>query len=279
MPNMLLTAMFIEQSPIDFLESFGEIFAVFDARTQDSGNISYGVQVGAVRYFVKTAGAPDDPQPFLAYLERVALLRNAVQLAQSVQYSLLPHLHNVIESPRGPLLVYDWVEGELLHASRAQRADPQSAYQRFRRLPVEEILPALDFIFELHDELTAKNWIAVDFYDGSLIYDFAQRRLSVVDLDNYHRGPFVNAMGRMFGSSRFMAPEEFELGAQIDQWTNVFTMGRTAAEFLGDGTLDRQPFRGDDALHAVMLRACCARPADRFQSMAEFYKAWCAARG
>lgn len=207
MPNLLLTAMFIEQPAINFLESTGDIFAIFDARTQDSGNVSYGVQVGAVRYFVKTAGAPDDPQPFLAYLERVALLRNAVQLAQSVQYSLLPHLHNVIESPRGPLLVYDWVEGELLHASRAQRADPQSAYQRFRRLPVEEILPALDFIFELHDELTAKNWIAVDFYDGSLIYDFARRRLHVVDLDNYHLGPFVNAMGACLARRALWRPK------------------------------------------------------------------------
>ncbi len=33
-------------------------------------------------------------------------------------------------------------------------------------------------------------------------------------------------MGRMFGSTRFMASEEFELGALIDEQTNVFVMGR-----------------------------------------------------
>ncbi|MEZ4656533.1 MAG: hypothetical protein R2911_03090 [Caldilineaceae bacterium] len=101
----------------------------------------------------------------------------------------------------------------------------------------------------------------------------------MVDLDNYHQGPFVNIMGRMFGSSRFMAPEEFELGSQIDQRTNVFTMGRTSALFLGDGTLARQPFRGDDDLYAVMARAYREEPTERFQSMAEFYEGWCEARG
>jgi hypothetical protein len=33
-------------------------------------------------------------------------------------------------------------------------------------------------------------------------------------------------MGRLFGSTRFMAPEEFELGVMIDQSTTVFTLGR-----------------------------------------------------
>ncbi|MEZ4656534.1 MAG: hypothetical protein R2911_03095 [Caldilineaceae bacterium] len=178
MPNMLLTSTFIEQPHINFLESVGDVFAIFDARTQDSGNISYGVQVGSWRYFVKTAGVVDDPQPVLPHAERIALLRNAIQLAQSLRHPLLPHLQNVIESPQGPLLVYDWAKGELLHASPQQRTNPQSAYQRFRRLPAEEILPVLDQLFNLHHKLAEKGWIAVDFYDGSLIYDFAQRQLS-----------------------------------------------------------------------------------------------------
>ncbi|MCB9156362.1 MAG: hypothetical protein H6645_04515 [Caldilineaceae bacterium] len=307
MSNLLLTTKCIECSPRGFLESVGNIFAIFDAQTQDSGNISYGVEVEHARYcvsarkcsapnrsarngtgstteftdrfFVKTAGNPDDPAPFLPHSARVALLRNGVQLAQSIQHAALPRLHHAIESPHGPLLVYDWAAGELLHACRAQRADAQSAYQRFRHLPVAQVGRALEQIFEVHWALAAKNWIAVDFYDGSLIYDFAQHELHLVDLDNYHQGPFVNSMGRMFGSSRFMAPEEFARGALIDQRTNVFTMGRTMALFLGDGTLARHAFRGDDALYAVMLRACRKEPVQRFSSMAEFYEEWRKARG
>ena len=66
---------------------------------------------------------------------------------------------------------------------------PQSALQRFRRLPASEILNALDVIFELHCELAQTGWIAGDFYDGCLIYDFARQDIHVIDLDGYREGP------------------------------------------------------------------------------------------
>src|SRR5207302_9527240 len=97
-------------------------------------------------------------------------------------------------------------------------------------------------------------------------------------LDNCREGPFRNAMGRMFGSTRFMAPEEFELGALIDERTNVFTMGRTAAVFLSDGALERPPIRGSDALYEVVRHACREDRSERFASMAEFGAAWRKAR-
>lgn len=73
-----------------------------------------------------------------------------------------------------------------------------------------------------------------DFYDGCLIYDFAAKRLTVFDLDNYRQGPYENTMGRMFGSTRFMAPEEFQKGRTIDDRTTVFALGRTMSIFLGE---------------------------------------------
>jgi hypothetical protein len=78
----------------------------------------------------------------------------------------------------------------------------------------------------------------------------------------------------MFGSSRFMAPEEFELGATIDERTTVFTLGRTISNFLGDGTLAAASFRGTPVQHAAMARACREAPADRFQAVAELAAAW-----
>ena len=54
----------------------------------------------------------------------------------------------------------------------------------------------------------------------------------MVDLDSYRDPPFANDMGRMFGSDRFMAAEEYELGARIDERTTVFTMGRTVGVLL-----------------------------------------------
>lgn len=264
----------IEQTPDVYLNAVGSVFAVFDERSQDSGNISYGVQTAQGGYFVKTAGHPDDPNPFLSHSERVSLLRNAIRLRRSCAHRTLPSLHQVIESPNGPLLVYQWVDGELIRVDAAIRNNPQSTFQRFRRLPSQEIIRALDLVYELHHQLAQLGWIAVDFYDGCLIYDFDCQKLHVVDLDHYCEAPFINEMGRMFGSSRFMAPEEFERGARIDERTTVFTMGRTAAVLLSDGTLERRPFRGSDALYEVVRCACCDDREKRYDSVATFFAAW-----
>ncbi len=265
----LLTARQISGKPNEYLASVGEVFSVFGPETQDSGNLSYGVRVGERRFFVKTT----DPaaSAYLEYPERVALLRNAIALNTGCQHPLMPELVNVIESEAGPMLVYEWVEGELL---RAVKGDSESAHERFRRLPVAEIRRALNGLYDLHALLAEAGYVAVDFYDGCLIYDFESRKLHVVDLDGYHPGPFINEMGRMFGSSRFMAPEEFALGARIDEQTTVFSLGRAAALFLGDGSLGPERFRGGSALHEVMVRACSENRAERFANVADFNRAW-----
>jgi serine/threonine protein kinase, bacterial len=263
--------------PRDFLSTVGEIFAEFGRQTQDSGNRSFGVRVGDDRYFVKTAGDPDDV-PFLTFDERVTLLRNAVRVAQSCTHETLPELRHVIESKAGPMLVYACVDGDLLGVPRAERSDPTSSFQRFRSLAPDVIVRQLTRVYDLHRALARLGWIAVDFYDGSLIYDFERGCVSVVDIDMYHAGPFINDMGRMFGSSRFMAPEEFEKGALIDERTNVFVMGRTAAVFLGDGTLDRSTFRGTAAMYDVVTRACAPDRDERYSTMEEFRNAWDDAR-
>jgi serine/threonine-protein kinase len=273
MTTPLLTTQSLSLPPDEHLAALGEVFACFDARTQDSGNISFGVRIGAERYFVKSAGRPDDPHPLLTHPERVRLLRNAVRVSESCSHPALVLLRHVIQhSPWGPLLVYDWVDGELLH----KRGE---GIGRFRTLPAEEICGALDAVLDAHRALAEAGWVAVDFYDGCMIYDFEAHRMRLVDLDNYHRGPFTNEMGRMFGSTRFMAPEEFQLGARIDARTTVFTLGRTIAVLLSDGSLERPPFRGPDALFEVMLRACRATDAPAYDSVPEMHRAWSAARG
>jgi serine/threonine-protein kinase len=278
MPHPLLDRDTIDRQPEQYLRSIGTVFAEFGARTQDSGNISYGVQIETERFFVKTAGRVDDPRPYLGHADRVALLRNAARFSTRVTHAIVPKLLRVIESPVGPLLVYPWLDGELVGARRAQRDDPQSAFQRFRGLPAAEILRCLDAIYDLHAATARAGWVACDFYDGCLLYDFAAARLWLVDLDTYHEGPFRNEMGRMFGSTRFMAPEEFELGALIDEQTTLFTMGRTALVFLSDGTLDPSAFRGPRALFDVVARACEPERSRRFDTLAAFESAWRAVR-
>jgi serine/threonine protein kinase, bacterial len=279
MNHPLIEIKIIDPSPGDFLRSTGQVFAVFDERTQDSGNISYGVLAGDRRFFVKTAGMPETSQAHLSHEQRVALLRNAVSFRRSVDHHSLPELLNVIESPQGPMLVYDWVPGELLGVERSRRADPAAPFQRFRSLPLSGLITGLDVIFDFHRVAAELGWVAVDFYDGAMIYDFSTKTMRLIDVDHYSDRPFTNEMGRMFGSTRFMAPEEFELGAIIDEVTNVFTMGRVISVFLSDGTLEFAPFRGGRSLYEVMIRACQPERKERFASMKAFHAAWFAACG
>ncbi|GAA0954555.1 serine/threonine protein kinase [Kribbella koreensis] len=260
----------IDERPEVFVHRFGEVFARFGADTQDSGNVSYGVQVAGQRYFLKTAGDPADPEPFSKFERREAGLRNAARLAEAVVHPLLPEYHGLIESPAGPLLAYEWRDGEHLGT---RQDNPTSAFQRFRALPVDQLTAALDQLFDLHDLLTTQGWVEGDFYDGSLLYDFGTRQLTAMDLDDYQLGAYRNDMGRMFGSSRFMAPEELSLGAPIDDRTTAFVMARSALIFLADGTLDRPAFKGSNAQYAVLQEAVTTR----YPSYPAFYKAWRAA--
>jgi serine/threonine-protein kinase len=261
-------------SPPAYLSGIGAIFTTFDVRTQDSGNVSFGFEANGQRWFVKTAGDPDGAPSFLPHEERVALLINAQRLAREVHSPALPTLFGVVQSAWGPMLVYNWVAGELVRVPAAQRADPARAHQRFLRLPPEELTAAIDTILDTHVALCGAGWVACDFYDGSIIYDFDARRAWMVDLDSYHAGPFVNDMGQMFGSTRFMAPEEFQRGAVIDERTTVFNLGRAVSVFLGGSQLDRAGFRGTESQYRVMIRACAPDPAERFQGVAEMTRSW-----
>jgi len=100
----------------------------------------------------------------------------------------------------------------------------------------------------------------------------------VIDLDAYRRGPGTNTMGRMFGSTRFMAPEEFELGAVIDERTTMFTLGRLVRHFGTRLTERDDQFCGSAAVAQVVRRACRPLPADRYADVAAFGEAWRGAR-
>ncbi len=126
MSNPLFDTPSIDVSPLEFLESAGQITRTFGLHTQDSGNDSYIIAIHDESYFVKTAGDPAYSDPLRPFDGRVKLLRNTVRLRQSCDHPNLPILHNTIESPRGPLLVYECVEGDLLSSSKTDPTSLQS---------------------------------------------------------------------------------------------------------------------------------------------------------
>lgn len=142
---------------------------------------------------------------------------------------------------------------------------------------MSEITGAIGHLMHAHVAVTSAGFVAVDLYDGCLIYDFERRQLSLIDLDMYRPGPYLLDADRQYGSTTFMAPEEWKRGATIDQRTTVFTLGRFAFVLLGAARRDlpdRDRFRGDDRLYEIAARACATDPADRFPSVADLYREW-----
>ena len=86
-------------------------------------------------------------------------------------------------------------------------------------------------------------------------------------------------MGRMYGSSRFMSPEEFQLGATIDEITNVYTMGATAFALFG-GERDRsiEKWTLNTALYDVAKKAVSNERSQRQQSIEQLIEEWRAAK-
>jgi serine/threonine protein kinase len=257
----------IDQDIEAYLGEIGDIFQVF--RRQDSGCISYGVLTGGGRWFVKFSGEPHG----------IESLNRAREIYTAVDHPAVPRLHSSFETPTGLALVLDWLPGENLYQYTSGRGPgarnaPGRPRARFRALPLRQVLEALDTIYDAHLEITRQGFIAVDFYDGCILYDFQQARTYLCDLDEYRPGPFSNPAERLPGSRRFMAPEEFQRGARIDQATNVFTLARAALELLGDGSARLQSWRGSPAMLDILSRATQPEREGRYQSVADFVESW-----
>jgi len=207
-----------ERRAADVLSALGTTFAVFDSRTQDSGHVSYGVQdAHGRRWFVKTSGDASDSPGGATNAQRRAALRRSAAVSIAVPHPGLIPTEHLVEAPDAVLLVSAWFDGQLLRSPPERRHDAAEPVNRFRRLPADEIGAALDVVVDLHVLLAAVGWTSGDLYDGSLLYDFDVKSIKVIDFEAYRKGPYRNEVGRLPGSTRFMAPEEHTFGATVDE--------------------------------------------------------------
>ncbi len=267
-----------EPHDFSFLQAYGTVFRVFDSN--DSGNISFGmVDATGKRRFVKYAGARTVHYHGVAR-DAVERLQAAVPVYEDLRHPTLIRLTDHGAVGPGYAAVFDWVEGECLHAHWdfdrfPKYAHPQSPAVRFRKLGLAEKRAALAAVFAFHEQVNARGYVAIDFYDGSVLYDFETGRTTVCDIDFYRRAPVINTMGRMWGSSRFRSPEESTLGAAIDGTTNVFAMGALAFETFGSNSDRSQAlWEGPAAAYAVAARATSPDRSERYPDIAGFIQDW-----
>ncbi|MDC3413164.1 serine/threonine protein kinase [Terrihalobacillus insolitus] len=267
-----------EEHNFNWFKHLGNVFCTFDQ--QDSGNISFGVEKDGQRYFVKYAGAkPIDftgkPQ------DAIKRLKMAVPVYQSLEHSHLIKLLDYFSTEDGFATVFQWFEGECLHSHWSfggieKYTNPKSPFYRFKKFEVEKRLKALDVIFSFHTYVESQNYVAVDFYDGSILYDFKNDETKICDIDFYRKAPSINELGKNFwGASRSKSPEEYELGAPIDSITNVFNLGAIAFGLLG-GETDHSfsKWEANQGLYEVAKRAVEDDRNNRYSTVKEFYEAW-----
>ncbi len=245
----------------------GDVFTVFDR--QDSGCVSYGVAAACGRLFVKTAGTPAAADS----------LRSAVRFHRAVRHEAINPVLQAVSVAGAPVLVQPWLDGRLLYHSTVHggpdRRDPCSTWARFRALPLRRVEDAVSALLDAHCAVSEAGFVAVDLYDGSMMYDFDRHLLRLIDLDDYRPGPFA-AHQRLPGSRRFMAPEEYGGGATVDERTTVHVLGR-AVRLLLDAGHQESAWRGSDEQLSVVRTATSAEPAHRFATVAELHASWRAA--
>lgn len=266
-----------EHHNFDLLIKLGTVFAVFDQ--QDSGNISFGVEKDGHKKFVKYAGAQTIAYEGTTH-DAIERLKNSINIYEELKHESLIKLIEHFPVQFGYVVIFDWFDGECLHPPWSfpppeKYVNPNSPFYKFRHLSVRKRIHSLNSIFSFHTFIEKKNYVAIDFYDGSILYNFNTNETKICDIDLYSKKPYINKMGRLWGSSRFMSPEEFQLNAIIDERTNVYNMGAIAFALLGCGQ-DRSFLKWDASkeLYEVAYRAVNENRAERYASVKEFYEAW-----
>lgn len=259
------------KAPFDmsFIEQYGKVFKIFD--DQDSGNICFGVQNSDNRYFIKFAGAPTE-QYTGSPGDAIVRLKATVPVYQDLAHQNMIKFIKAEDIGYGFAVMFEWADGECMG-----RMYPLSR-QKFLQLPYSTRLDVFDDILSFHAYVIKQGYVAIDFYDGSIMYDFIAKKTVICDIDFYSKVPYANDMGRMWGSSRFMSPEEFELGEAVDEITNVYLMGATAfALFAGyDRTLEKWQLSKE--LYRVALKAVSNERNQRQHSIQQFIDEWNEAR-
>jgi len=209
-----------EPYDFSFLSKYGKVCKVFD---EQGINVCFGVANENGRYFIKFAGAK--PVNFDVCKGNTILaiewLKNATTIYKDLEHPTLIRFIKSEEIGGGYAAIFEWVD--------AVGIEPLNScdHKRFMNMPIEKKIHAFEDILSFHALVAAKGYVAIDFYDGSILYDYENEKVVICDIDFYQKSPYVGEMG-LWGSTRFVSPEECEAGAVMDEITMVYTMGATA---------------------------------------------------
>ncbi|RDU23669.1 hypothetical protein [Anaerosacchariphilus polymeriproducens] len=279
---------------IDFswLNKYGNAFSVIDQT--GSGCLCVGIQDKVDKYFCKIAGV-GTVNAEVAPLEAVNILKKSVQLYQNLKSPNLIEMVDAYQYNEFFIAVFKWSEGECLFdhwnfEKYKNNSSLKSPAERFKKLDAKRKLKVVDEIFTFMINVSKHNYVAVDFYDGSILYDFKNDETTFCDIDFFRKSPVINNMGSdWYGTKRLKSPEEYIFGDIINEVTNVFTIGALIFDFFGDfdsedilkryndccfypSTLEKWSL--NEKSYNVVIKATKQKRENRYRTIREFYAAW-----
>ena len=255
------------KAPFDFsfISKYGRVFKVFDG--QDGGNVCFGVENEGERYFVKFAGAPQARYDGKTE-DAIARLKASVKVYRDIgEHPSLISFIKAEEIGGGFAVIFKWTKA----LGIARMYPPE--HRRFMALSIQKRMDVFEDILAFHSFVCEKGYAAIDFYDGSIMYDFENEKTVICDIDFYQRMPYHGDMG-LWGSSRFVSPEECKPGELIDEITTVYTMGAAAFCLFADSDRSAEKWPLSKALYEVVAKAVSNEREQRQQSIAELIKDW-----
>jgi len=252
-----------------FVLRYGPVFSV--TAHPESGCLAFGVdnlQHGRLLIRYAGAGLPGGPSP----AEAIRRLQHAMPVYERLYtHPALIRLQGHGPAADGYAAIFLLPNGVPMEGAVLEQA---------LRLPLLSRLRMIDRIFDFHAFAAAQGVLSVGFSLPALWADCATAEITLADIDLYRPLPSRNDWGRMPGNSRFLSPEEYELGAPLDTWTMQYTMGALAfALFAGHADRERGAWTAGEALYQVASRACSEERGDRYPSYDAFLLAWRAAAG
>lgn len=280
-----------EYQDFSWLQTYGKVFSVVDET--GSGCICFGIESDQ-KYFYKIAGAKT-VHADISQQESIILLKKAVKIYEDIKHPNLIQLVKSFTYQEFFIAVFVWAKGDCLFDhwnfdSYKQDTSIQSPAQRFYQLPIAKKQLVTKTLFSFFKAVHMADYIAVDFYDGSIMYDFKEDQVRICDIDLFEKKPVINRLGEEYpGTKRLKAPEESMVGASITEDTNVFTLGAVLFDMFLKPTKENKQKRYQQGhfippqekmwslnknSFQVLLKATKMNRKERYRSIEEFYDAW-----
>jgi serine/threonine-protein kinase len=275
-----------EYQDFSWVNDYGIAFSVIDET--GSGCISFGVQKDNKKYFIKIAGAKT-VEAEISEQESIDLLKDAVEKYKNIHHQNLIKYIDSFDINEFFAVIFEYADGECLfdHWNFEKYKNDSTLItpiQKFKKLEISKRLDVVYKLFSFFETFINAGYVAVDFYDSSIIYNFEKDEATFCDIDLFRKLPTKNDLGKdYYGTKRLKAPEENELGATIDELTNEFTLGAIIFDIFSNVSNndkryeigmfipnDLEEFELNTKTYNVLLKATNYDRNNRYTSINEF---------